>query len=153
MMATGFARIIAADMTDRSLRVRNEDVKLLKTAISTFLSFSNLEVDTPFRFVRYQMEWIHVHGCVRTACSSENFLKEGQSLITPSHLLRCYESKPLQEVLTTLPSDTRHIAYLAQRTAEITGLKKFPQYLTLLFELDALFLNDNRHLNNIAVLY
>ena len=29
---------------------------------------------------------------------------------------------------------------------------RFPQYLTLLFEVDALFLNDDRHLNNIAVL-
>ena len=28
----------------------------------------------------------------------------------------------------------------------------FPRYLTLLFEIDALFLNDDRHFNNIAVL-
>lgn len=34
----------------------------------------------------------------------------------------------------------------------MTGLELFPQYLTLLFEVDALFLNDDRHLNNIAVL-
>ena len=34
----------------------------------------------------------------------------------------------------------------------MTGLDMFPQYLTLLFEVDALFLNDDRHLNNIAVL-
>ena len=31
-------------------------------------------------------------------------------------------------------------------------MELFPQYLTLLFEVDALFLNDDRHLNNIAVL-
>ena len=37
-------------------------------------------------------------------------------------------------------------------TAEITGLEQFPQYLTLLFEVDALFCNDDRHLNNIAVI-
>lgn len=126
---------------------------LAETAISTFLSFSNLEVDTPFRFVRYRMERIHVHGRERTACSSENFLKEGQSIITLSHLLRRHESKPLRELLTVLPSDKQRITYLAQRTAEITGLREFPQYLTLLFEVDALFLNDDRHLNNIAVLY
>ncbi len=37
-------------------------------------------------------------------------------------------------------------------TAEITGLELFLQYLTLLFEVDALFCNDGRHLNNIAVI-
>ena len=35
---------------------------------------------------------------------------------------------------------------------EYTGLKEFSQYLTVLFEIDALFLNDDRHLNNIAVI-
>ena len=34
----------------------------------------------------------------------------------------------------------------------MTGLELFPQYLTLLFEVDALFCNDDRHLNNIAVI-
>lgn len=34
----------------------------------------------------------------------------------------------------------------------MTGLDKFPQYLTLLFEVDALFCNDDRHLNNIAII-
>lgn len=47
---------------------------------------------------------------------------------------------------------TTHFAYLAETTAEYTGLSAFPQYLTLLFEIDALFLNDDRNLNNIAVL-
>ena len=49
-------------------------------------------------------------------------------------------------------SDKKRIVYLAETTAELTGLELFPQYLTLLFEIDALFLNDDRHLNNIAVL-
>lgn len=44
------------------------------------------------------------------------------------------------------------MAYLAEETASITGLSLFPQYLTLLFEIDGLVLNDDRHLNNIAVL-
>lgn len=31
-------------------------------------------------------------------------------------------------------------------------MERFPQYLTLLFEIDSLFCNDDRHLNNIAVI-
>ena len=125
---------------------------LAETMIATLLERSNIEKDTPFRFTRYQMERIHVHGRERTGCSSENFLMPGQSIITLSHLLRRYETKPLTAILTALPSDKKRIIYLAEATAEYTGLKEFPQYLTLLFEMDALFLNDDRHLNNIAVL-
>ena len=59
---------------------------------------------------------------------------------------------PLRDKLVRLPSDRRRIAYLAEATADCTGLADFPRYLTLLFEVDALFCNDDRHLNNIAVL-
>ena len=95
---------------------------------------------------------MHVHGRERTGCSSENFLKPGQSIITLSHLFKRCEFRPLKDTLTQLSSDKKRIEYLAEATAEYTGLQHFPQYLTLLFEVDALFLNDDRHLNNIAVL-
>lgn len=125
---------------------------LAETLISTLLERSNIERDIPFKFTRYQIERIHAHGRERIGCSSANFLLPGQSIITLSHLLRRYDSRPLADTLSALPSDRQRIAYLAERTAEITGLSLFPQYLTLLFEVDALFLNDDRHLNNIAVL-
>ncbi len=121
---------------------------LAETLISTLLERSNIESDTPFTFVRYQMEKLHVHGRERTGCFSENFLKPGQSLITVNRLLSNTLGAPLKQKLLQLPSDKRRIAYLA----EATDLKEFPRYLTLLFEVDALFCNDDRHLNNIAVI-
>lgn len=124
---------------------------LSETLISMLLEVSNIESDTSFTFVRYQMEKLHVHGRDRTGCVSENFLKLGQSLITVNRLLTNTLGTPLKQKLLQLPSDKRRIAYLAEATAEVTGLKEFPQYLTLLFEVDALFCNDDRHLNNIAV--
>lgn len=125
---------------------------LSETVVSSLLEQSNLETDTPFTFVRYQMERIRVHGHERTGCSSKNFLKSGQSLITVNRLLTSYLGMPLREKLLRFSSDKKRIAYLADTTAEITGLNLFPQYLTLLFEVDALFCNDDRHLNNIAVI-
>lgn len=125
---------------------------LAETAASALLERSNIETETPFRFTRYRMERLNVHGRERTGCSSENFLEPGQSIITLSHLLKRREQEPPGDVLARLPSDKRRIAYLAEATAEYTGLRDFPRYLTLLFEVDALFLNDDRHLNNIAVL-
>ena len=124
---------------------------LAETVISRLLETSNIETETPFRFARYRMERLHVHGRDRNGCSSADFLRPGESIITLSHLFRRME-RSLKDTLARLPSDKRRIAYLAEATAETTGLKQFPQYLTLLFEVDALFLNDDRHLNNIAVL-
>lgn len=125
---------------------------LAETAISALLEQSGLESDTPFTFVRYQMTRIHVHGRDRTGCVSKNFLSPGQSLITLNRLLTSFLGMPLRQKLARLPSDKRRIAFLGEAAAEYTGLKEFPRYLTLLFEVDALFCNDDRHLNNIAVI-
>ena len=92
---------------------------LAEVMTSKLLEFSNIEKETPFTFLRYEMQIINLHGFERVACVSKNFLKKNQSIITVS---------------------------------EITGLKEFPRYLTLLFEIDSLILNDDRHLNNIAVI-
>lgn len=125
---------------------------LTETVVSALLELSGIEKDTPFTFVRYHMERLHVHGRERTGCSSKNFLQPGQALITVNRLLSNHLGRPLREKLTRLSSDKKRIAYLAEATAEVADLELFPQYLTLLFEVDALFCNDDRHLNNIAVL-
>ena len=124
---------------------------LAEVTVSNLLKLSSIEHNTPFKFVRYSPEIINAHGIDRTGCSSKNFLKKGQSIVTLSHLFRSY-GMPLTESLSRLTSDKRRIAFIAEKTAELTGLDMFPQYLTLLFETDALFLNNDRHLNNIAVL-
>lgn len=125
---------------------------LTETLISKLLEKSNIESDTLFSFTHYEMERLKVHGRDRTGCSSENFLKDGQSIVTLSHLFSRQLGTSLKGKLERLGSDKKRIRYLAEATAEYTGLKEFPQYLTLLFEVDALFLNDDRHLNNIAVI-
>lgn len=125
---------------------------LAETLISKLLEKSNIKSDTPFSFVAYEMERLKVHGRERTGCSSDNFLKEGEAIITLSHLFSRYLGGSLKTSLEKLSSDKKRIRYLAEATSHITGLKEFPKYLTLLFEIDALFLNDDRHLNNIAVI-
>ena len=124
---------------------------LAEVTVSNLLKLSSIEHNTPFKFVRYSPEIINAHGIDRTGCSSKNFLKKGQSIVTMSHLFKSY-GMPLTESLSRLTSDKRRIAFIAEKTAELTGLDMFPQYLTLIFETDALFLNNDRHLNNIAVL-
>lgn len=125
---------------------------LTEVFTAQLLEYSNIETAFPFSFVRYRMERLLVHGRERTGCSSQSFLKTGESIITLAHLFRQYTGTPLSETLSRLPSDKKRMAYLAEEAAGITGLSRFPQYLTLLFEIDGLVLNDDRHLNNIAVI-
>lgn len=125
---------------------------LSETLISILLEKSNIEKDTPFTFVRYEPVRVVVHNRERTGCVSDNFLKEGQSVITINHLLSRVLGYSLKDKLLSLTSDKKRIAYLAETTKDCTGLDYFGEYLTLLFEIDSLFLNDDRHLNNIAVI-
>ena len=125
---------------------------LAEVMTSKLLEFSNIEKETPFKFVRYEMQIIKLHGFERTACVSKNFLKKNQSIITVNTLFKKYSDISIKRQLARLPSDKKRIEYLANTISEITGLKNFPKYLTLLFEIDSLILNDDRHLNNIAVI-
>ena len=125
---------------------------LAETLISQLLCRSNIEQETPFTFVRYDIERVQVHGQERICCTSDNFLQDGQSIITLAHLLKRATGESLKHQLQKLQSDKSRLRYIAEQTAEITGLREFPHYLTLLFEIDALTLNDDRHLNNIAVI-
>ena len=123
---------------------------LAETFSSMLLEYSNIERETPFCFVRYHMEKLLLSGRERTGCSSENFLQPGESIVTLSHLFKQHLGGSVAEVLGRLTSDKKRMIYLAEATADITGLRDFSQYMTLLFEIDGLVLNDDRHLNNIA---
>ncbi len=125
---------------------------LSEAVISRLLQYSNIKSETPFTFVDYEVEKVNVHSRERNACVSNNFLGEKQSIITVSHILKQSVSKDYMRKLKALSSDKKRIEYLAETVKEITGLYDFPFYLALLFEIDALFVNDDRHLNNIAVI-
>lgn len=84
-------------------------------------------------------------------CKCSSFLKEDQEIITLQKLFRQYKDSDLTKTLAPMNLETR-IRYVAQQTSKLTGLKDFPAYLTMLLEMDAFFLNEDRHLNNIAVL-
>lgn len=125
---------------------------LSESLISAILEKSNIKTCTPFTFVSYTPVRLKVHGRERTGCRSKNFLEKGKSIITLNRLLSQHLGMPLKDKLLSLSSDKKRTEYLAHATKEYTGLDCFGEYLTLLFEIDSLFLNDDRHLNNIAVI-
>ena len=123
---------------------------LAETVISVLLEQTNIK-ELGFQTVRYQMETIQAHGKKRIGCSSENFLKPEESLITLASLLKKGFGPDWQQKMRNF-SIPRKIEWITKTVQDLTGLEHFGQYLTLLFEIDLLFVNDDRHLNNIAVL-
>lgn len=57
-----------------------------------------------------------------------------------------------QKILTVEKTIPKRLKKIVDTIKEISGLQDFGKYLTLLFEVDALIANEDRHLNNIAMI-
>ncbi|MBO5097708.1 MAG: hypothetical protein J6B96_05270 [Agathobacter sp.] len=86
-------------------------------------------------------------------CRSKNFRKEGEELIPLERLIRTYTGMGLAKQLARMPEVKDRIAFTEELVRTITGLENFGKYLAMLMELDAFFLNEDRHTNNISLLY
>ena len=101
--------------TDRWYKVDQFGYEALaETVVSSLLEQSNLKTMLPFFFVRYRMERLQVYGHERMGCSSKNFLRPGQSLITVNRLLTNFLGMPLREKLLRFSSHKKRIAFLVE---------------------------------------
>ena len=124
---------------------------LAEAVTSALLAQTNTDA-LGFRYVTYRMERMEVHGHTRNGCSSANFLRQGEAILTLAELLRKGVGPDWQTAVNRLPNLQSRLAWLVEQVERLTGLDRFGTYLTLLFEVDMLFGNEDRHLNNIAVL-
>ena len=62
-----------------------------------------------------------------------------------------YESLAVK--LSEFPDVAEKIQYLVEQIEEITHIRNFGKYITAILEIDVFFLNEDRHTNNIAVIY
>lgn len=124
---------------------------LAETAASALLEKTNVE-KLGFRFVSYRMERLEVHRRIRNGCSSQNFLQPGESILTLAELFRKGVGPAWQTEVGRLPNLQSKVRWMVNNVECLTGLDRFGAYLTMLFEADMLFGNEDRHLNNIAIL-
>lgn len=122
---------------------------LAEILVSRLLQRSEL----PYSHVLYEPAVIHYDGHTLRGCFSENFLPEGWEIITLEKLVRQYTGLGLSATIAKIPEVTDKIRRTVDLATEITGLKDFGAYLTTILEADAIFLNEDRHTNNMAVLY
>lgn len=118
---------------------------LCEVVISNLLRKSNVN-----EFVTYHPTKIEFDGKVINGCYSDNFKKKNESIITLEHLAKQWLSNSMAKEMLKYPDTEERIKRTVRFIEKVTNLKKVGQYITMMLELDAFFLNEDRHTNNIA---
>lgn len=121
---------------------------LAETVVSRILCSSNIG-----NHVIYEPVQIVYQDKELMGCRSRNFLGEREELITLEKLFRQHTGMSLAKELAYISDTKKRIAYTVDHVVSYTGLTDFGVYLTKMLEMDAFFLNEDRHTNNIAVIY
>lgn len=122
---------------------------LSEYVVSGLLSDSSLLEE---EYVSYKTEVISYKQNKYLACKSRNFLPEGWKLITLERLFQSLYGQSLNKSIYSIRDYAGRVGFLVEQTVRMTGLKEFGVYLSKLLTIDALFLNEDRHTHNIAVL-
>lgn len=121
---------------------------LSEYVISKLLKFSSL---APDEYVDYELEQIDYNGRIFNGCRSKD-LTGGWNLITLERLFKDRYGYGLNQVIYSTPGHEDRLKILVEQVERTTGLKDFGIYMSKLLTIDALFLNEDRHTHNIAVL-
>lgn len=122
---------------------------LAEYMISHLLKKSTL---TENEFVYYNLEKIKYGTVIYNGVKSKNFLSEDWQIITLERLFRNFFGESLYKSLYRIPEHKERLQFLVQQVERMTGLRNFGIYINKLLTIDALFLNEDRHTHNIAVL-
>lgn len=101
----------------------------------------------------YEPVVIQYRGKEYRGCRSKNFRQSDEMLVPLERLFRSHTTIGLAKQLARISSVKEKIQYTEEVVGNITKLDDFGRYLTTLLEMDAFFLNEDRHTNNISVLY
>lgn len=121
---------------------------LAEYTVSQLLCYSTLKED---EFVLYEPEQIVYNDSVFDGCKSLDFLN-GWQLITLERLFRQAYGKGLNSMIYSVPDHTERLRMMTEQVERITGIPDFGQYMAKLLTVDVLFLNEDRHTHNIAVM-
>ena len=117
--------------------------------VSELLRYSNMEED---EFILYETEEILYKSTRYLGCKSKSFLPQGWQIITLERLFYQTYAQSLYKSIYRIQETEERCRFLVQQVEQMTGLKNFGAYLVRLLTIDALFLNEDRHTHNIAVL-
>ena len=103
-------------------------------------------------FVCYDLEEIKYGTVIYNGAKSKNFLNEDWQIITLERLFHNFFGESLYKSMYRIPDHEERLRFLVQQVERMTGLQNFGVYMNKLLTIDAVFLNEDRHMHNIAVL-
>lgn len=122
---------------------------LAEYVVSVILSHSSLKEE---EYTAYQTEVVCYKKNQYRACKCKNFLPYNWRLITLERLFQNVYGESLNKAVWSISDPAERLRFLVEQTIRITDLKEFGIYMSKLMTIDALFLNEDRHTHNIAVL-
>ena len=121
---------------------------LAEYTISKLLKYSSLRKD---EYVEYELDQIRYNDSVFNACKSKDFT-EDYNLITLERLFKDIYGTGLNKIIYSIENIDDRLKILVEQVERVTGLKDFGIYMNKVLTIDALFLNEDRHTHNLAVL-
>jgi len=112
---------------------------LLKTSASEAVAYEYVELEKGNGVF---------HGCM-----SENFMgPEDDKIVSVERLFQAYEGESASRLILKYEEPIDRIRYVAETVQRITGIGDFGRYLRNVLTVDAIFLNEDRHFHNLAVI-
>ena len=121
---------------------------LAECVVSDLLHKSSLQKN---EFAEYDYDTIEYNKVQYKGCKSADFT-DGWKLITLERLFAQIYGTSLNRMIYSTENHTERLKLLVELTERITGITGFGTYLNKLLTVDALFLNEDRHTHNIAIL-
>lgn len=122
---------------------------LSEYVISHLLKLTNLnEAD----YVLYELEQMKYKRQVYNGVRSRNFIDDDWQLVTLERLFKNVYNESFTSVIWHMDDVKARLEFLVNAVMNLTGLNDFGGYICRLFTIDAFFLNEDRHMHNIAVL-
>ena len=121
---------------------------LVEYAVSKLLKYSTLDKN---EYVDYELEQFTYNESILNGCISLDFTKN-YNLITLERLFKNTYGYGLNKIIYSTPDHIDRLRILVEQVERTTGIKNFGVYMNKMLTIDALFLNEDRHTHNIAVL-
>lgn len=104
-------------------------------------------------YVCYEPVTVDWNGRLYRGCRSQNFLREGEELLPLEKLYRSVTGFSLAQELAHIREVDQRIAHTVEFVENLTGIEGIGSYLSCMLEMDMFFLNEDRHTNNIVLIY
>ncbi len=121
---------------------------LAEVLISRLLKKTNVD-----SFVTYRYEQLMKGDKCFRGCSSLSFMEpEDDKVVSVERLFQTFRGESAAKAVLAYSDVTDRIRFVVETIEAATGLRHFGEYLKKVLTIDALFLNEDRHFRNLAVI-